>query len=300
MKKKIISFLVVGMVPLSFSGFIFLFSAPHAFADTASSSAAIAIPTDITPTAETTSTISLSWTESSAQGGTIAGYYIYRNGTQIGTSAGTTFIDRGLVPSTAYFYTIVAYDANGNVSSQSEKTGATTSYLSSQGDTSSVFASNLSQGISSYFFPAPPTVSISAKPTTITQGQGTTISWKSANTSACIGSGAFGGGSLGINGSLLQTPTDTGTYTYTITCSGSGGVTSPASVVVEVGAGVPVVASSSSSDVPGNTSGQGDSAAQFQLLKMQLLQLLIGKLQILLQQAKAQGISLPSGASAYL
>jgi cellulose 1,4-beta-cellobiosidase len=51
---------------------------------------------------------------------------VYRNGSQIGTSTGTTFTDTGLSASTRYTYTVAAYDAAGNVSAQSAGVTATT------------------------------------------------------------------------------------------------------------------------------------------------------------------------------
>ena len=56
----------------------------------------------------------------------VAGYRIYRNGTQAGTGAGTTYSDTGLKPGTSYRYRAVAYDAAGNTSSASNEVSATT------------------------------------------------------------------------------------------------------------------------------------------------------------------------------
>src|SRR5262249_31066620 len=56
----------------------------------------------------------------------VAGYKIFRGGTQVGTSATTTFMDSGLSASTQYSYTVAAYDAAGNVSANSVAASATT------------------------------------------------------------------------------------------------------------------------------------------------------------------------------
>ncbi len=49
----------------------------------------------------------------------MTGYRIYRDGSAIGTSATTTFTDNGLTVGNTYSYTVIAFDAAGNVSSQS-------------------------------------------------------------------------------------------------------------------------------------------------------------------------------------
>ncbi|GAB3891089.1 hypothetical protein GCM10029964_063690 [Kibdelosporangium lantanae] len=77
-------------------------------------------------TGTTSSTASLSWSASSDNVG-VSGYRVYRNGTQVGTTSGTSFTDTGLSGSTRYTYTVAAYDAAGNVSSQSSSVTATTS-----------------------------------------------------------------------------------------------------------------------------------------------------------------------------
>ncbi len=271
---------------------------------TASSSVDVNItaPANLVPIEETSSTISLAWTASTEASGTIAGYDIYRNGAQVGTSVDPSFIDTGLSPSTAYFYTVAAYDTGDNISPQSTKEAGTTSYFSTLNNISSTFASNLSEGISSYFFPAPPTVSISANPTTITQGQTATITWTSTNASACTASDSLGNGSIGLSGSLSESPADAGTYTYTIECSGSDGSTDPeSSTVVVSGAPAAAATSSTSTTVASGTSTSTASLiAELQLLRIQLLKLLIAELQVLLRQAQAQGVALPAGAAAYL
>ncbi len=62
--------------------------------------------------------VSISWSASTESSGTVEGYYVYRNSSQITITAGTSMIDSGLLPG-VYVYTIAAYDANGNVSNQS-------------------------------------------------------------------------------------------------------------------------------------------------------------------------------------
>lgn len=73
----------------------------------------------------TSSTLTLSWPAASDNYG-VAQYLIRRDGTQVGTSAGTTFSDSGLNPASAYSYTIVAQDSAGNVSPASPARSVTT------------------------------------------------------------------------------------------------------------------------------------------------------------------------------
>jgi chitodextrinase len=84
------------------------------------------VPANLAVTGVTSSSVSLSWSPSTDNVG-VAGYRVYRNGTQVGTSAGTSFTDTGLSASTQYSYTVAAYDAAGNVSAQSGAVTATTS-----------------------------------------------------------------------------------------------------------------------------------------------------------------------------
>jgi len=77
--------------------------------------------------------------------------------------------------------------------------------------------------MSGVFGAAPaPTVSLSASPTSITQGQSTKLTWSTTNATACTASGAWSG-SEAVNGSQSETPTASGTAAYTLTCTGAGG-----------------------------------------------------------------------------
>jgi chitodextrinase len=93
------------------------------------------LPTGLTATAASSSVINLAWTPSTDDVG-VAGYGIYRGGTQVATSPTASYSDTGLSPSTLYTYTVSAYDAAGNVSGQSAAASATTQ-ASSSGATSS-------------------------------------------------------------------------------------------------------------------------------------------------------------------
>jgi chitodextrinase len=82
-------------------------------------------PANLKAAAVSSSRIDLSW-GGSTDNVDVAGYIIYRNGTQAATATGTSFSDSGLRPSTAYTYRVAAYDAQNNVSDQSNSASATT------------------------------------------------------------------------------------------------------------------------------------------------------------------------------
>ncbi|OFZ05933.1 MAG: hypothetical protein A2X97_01175 [Bdellovibrionales bacterium GWA1_52_35] len=62
--------------------------------------------------------IDLSWVASNDNVG-VAGYRVHRNGVIVGSSSGNQYSDAGLMAATTYNYTLSAFDAAGNVSSQS-------------------------------------------------------------------------------------------------------------------------------------------------------------------------------------
>jgi len=84
------------------------------------------VPANLAVTGVTSSSASLSWSPST-DNFAVAGYRVYRDGVQAGTTAGTTFTDTGLAAATKHTYTVAAYDAAGNVSAQSSPAVATTS-----------------------------------------------------------------------------------------------------------------------------------------------------------------------------
>jgi chitodextrinase len=88
------------------------------------------VPSGLSATPASSSQINLSWTASTDNAG-VTGYKIFRNGAQIGTATTTSYSDTGLTSSTAYSYTVSAYDAAGNNSAQSTAVSATTRAASS-------------------------------------------------------------------------------------------------------------------------------------------------------------------------
>jgi chitodextrinase len=93
-----------------------------------------AIPLPSTPTGLTASVagntqINLSWSAASDSGGPgLAGYKVYRNGTEIATTASTSFSDTGVSVFSTYSYTVAAYDVDANTSAQSSAVSASTYY----------------------------------------------------------------------------------------------------------------------------------------------------------------------------
>ncbi|MFJ6574259.1 glycoside hydrolase family 6 protein [Streptomyces sp. NPDC091292] len=85
------------------------------------------VPTGLTVTGTSRSSVSLSWT-ASTDNTAVSGYDVFRNGVQVGsTTTSTSFTDNGLEASTAYSYRVRARDAAGNTSALSSAvTGTTT------------------------------------------------------------------------------------------------------------------------------------------------------------------------------
>jgi chitodextrinase len=96
-------------------------SPPPPTADTTSPS----VPTALAATAVSAIQVNLSWSASTDNVG-VAGYKIFRNGTQVGTATNTSYQDTGLSSGATYGYAVAAYDAAGNTSAQSASVSVTT------------------------------------------------------------------------------------------------------------------------------------------------------------------------------
>lgn len=83
-------------------------------ADTAAPSA----PSSLAATSPDSAKVNLSWSASTDNTG-VAGYRIYRNNTEIGSSAVNSFTDTSTAGGTSYNYTVKAYDDSGNLSAAS-------------------------------------------------------------------------------------------------------------------------------------------------------------------------------------
>ena len=82
-------------------------------------------PSNLAVTGTTASSASLSWSPAT-DNVAVTGYDVYRGGTLVGSTAGTSYTDTGLSAGTAYTYTVRARDAAGNVSAASGSVTATT------------------------------------------------------------------------------------------------------------------------------------------------------------------------------
>ncbi len=84
-------------------------------------------PTGLAGNAVSQTQINLSWNASTDQGGSVAGYYVFRDGSKIATvTTGLSYGDTGLTASTAYKYYVEAFVSASNVSSPSSTISVTT------------------------------------------------------------------------------------------------------------------------------------------------------------------------------
>ncbi len=87
------------------------------------------VPTNVTSTSKTDSSVSLSWTASSDAVG-VTGYEIWRDGAKVGTTTSTSYTNTGLTAGTAYSFTVKAFDSAGNISAASTALSVTTNTAS--------------------------------------------------------------------------------------------------------------------------------------------------------------------------
>jgi len=140
--------------------------------------------------------VPLSWTASS----NAEGYKILRGAPRVDISpyqpyTALNFYDTSVSQNTTYLYQIEAYNSDGT--NRSNIINVSTPYC-------------------------PPTVNLSANPTSIYQGQSSTLTWSSAYATSCVASGGWSG-SKPTSGSETVIPSPPPSATYTLTCSGSGG-----------------------------------------------------------------------------
>jgi fibronectin type 3 domain-containing protein len=185
-------------------------------------------PANVTTSNVTGDETTLSWTQSNDDTG-VAGYDIYRNGTLVGTTTFTDYTDIELAGSTAYQYTVKAYDPAGNLSAPSSPVNVTTG--------------------ASETTTAPGTPTALASPSQA--GSAIDLSWTAPTSTG--GLGAIAGYDIYRNGILVGTTTateqgtggsptptiytDTGltagtSYTYTVAAFDAAGDTSTASAPI--------------------------------------------------------------------
>lgn len=101
-------------------------STPAASATTlAPDTAPPTVPTSLTATAQSSTSILLTWEPSTDNIG-VTGYRVYRGGVLAGSTTVTNFTSTGLNSETEYTYTVSAVDGGGNESAQSGAASATT------------------------------------------------------------------------------------------------------------------------------------------------------------------------------
>ncbi len=93
--------------------------------------------TDLNATADGPTRVTLTWTASTDNQGVI-GYTVFRDGVRLASTSTPGFVDSTVVPSTAYAYTVTAYDGAGNTSPVSNRAPVTT-----PGDTTPPVVSNV-------------------------------------------------------------------------------------------------------------------------------------------------------------
>jgi hypothetical protein len=83
------------------------------------------VPTNLTSGAVTHNSLTLTW-NASTDNVAVTGYHVYRNGALVNTATTTLCNDSGLTASTTYSYTVAAFDAAANTSTQSAAHSVTT------------------------------------------------------------------------------------------------------------------------------------------------------------------------------
>lgn len=89
------------------------------------------IPTNLSLTAKTTTTASLSWTLSTDNVG-VALYEIFQNGVKIDVALTNQYTATNLTPNTQYYYSVTAKDAAGNISNLSSSLNMSTASMATE------------------------------------------------------------------------------------------------------------------------------------------------------------------------
>jgi chitodextrinase len=171
-------------------------------------------PSALSATASGTSTVDLSWNAAIDNVG-VTGYRIFRNGSQVATTTGTTFTDSGLNPATVYTYSVVAFDAAGNSSSPSGSATATTQ--------------------------SPPDTQVPTTPTSVTATatsfSSIALNWSPSSDNVGVTAYRIYRDGVQVGTASGTTFTDTGlspltTYSYTVAAQDAAGNVSPKSTAV--------------------------------------------------------------------
>ena len=169
-------------------------------------------PDSLSATPSSSSTVQLGWTAATDNVG-VAGYRVYRNGTQVDTTTALSYLDSGLLPQTPYTYEVRAYDAAGNVGP-----AATASATTPGADTAS---------------PSVP-AGLTAK---LQKGRKVLLSWNASNDNVgVVGYDVYRGG-VRVAGPVGTSYTDRpgrGTFTYQVRARDAAGNVSGMSAAVTV------------------------------------------------------------------
>jgi len=171
--------------------------------------------------------VAISWSASTESSGTIEGYYVYRNGGLIATTAGTSIVDGNLQPG-LYSYTVAAYDANGYTSAQSSPPSTVTLIAETTPPTTptGIVISGATSTNSIY---APVTLTISWSPSSDNIG---VLGYDVYRDRIAITSGT-----TPLAGTSITDTVPPGTYTYTVVAYDAAqnfSATAPASVTVSI------------------------------------------------------------------
>ncbi|MGB7958180.1 MAG: peptidoglycan-binding protein [Minisyncoccia bacterium] len=159
------------------------------------------VPSGLSATAIPSSQVSLSWSASTDDIG-VVGYYVYRNGVEIVSSADTSFIDSGLAPG-MYSYTVAAYDAAGNVSQESNPVAVT------------LVLDTTAPTVPGNFSVAPASLSTSSTVQAV-------LSWSASTDNVGVAgysvyrNGALISGGTAVTGTTYTDSVSPGTYTYQV------------------------------------------------------------------------------------
>ncbi len=180
----------------------------------------------LTATPASSSQISLAWGAATDNVG-VTGYRVYRNGTQVATTASRSYVDSGLSPSTTYSYTVRAYDAAGNLGAASTTASATTIAAPPASDT---MAPGIPPGLTG----------------TATSSSQVSLSWGAATDNVGVAGYRVYRGALQIATTTARTHVDSGlaagtAYTYTVRAyDAAGNLGAPsAAVTVTIQAAAP-------------------------------------------------------------
>jgi chitodextrinase len=89
-----------------------------------------ASPTNLQTLRVGSNAVTITWSPST-DNVAVAGYRVFRNGSQVGTTILTSYTDTGLAALTTYGYTVVAFDTSNNISTQSQQLFVTTTAATS-------------------------------------------------------------------------------------------------------------------------------------------------------------------------